>query len=389
MKFEVVENKFSNNTKCIFDLKKLPLTERFGKFNVNHETYDQELHICLDTGHVFLKNILSPETLYSKKEYKYNTSNSPLSSRTLSFFLDFCANFVDISKSGKIIDIGGNDLSLMKLWKKINPNSQCYVIDPVCEDIDGEVIDGINIVGKFFENIDLREISPNVVVCRHTLEHIIDPLRVLKDLIEKTEQNTIFVFEVPSYESMIEGHRFDTIFHQHLNYFSVDTFSNMVIQCGGKVLDYEINHQGSCGGSLMIAFKKSSDYLKPIKVINIENKINEFKNALKNYQLEMKILNDTFSNLKGLKYGYGAGLMLSTFAYHSKIDFSMLECILDDDEAKDGLTYENIPVKVRSSSSLRPEKNSSFIITSLENIRPIYNRIVELSPRRIFIPSVS
>ena len=59
--------------------------------------------------------------------------------------------------------------------------------------------------------------------------------------------------------------------------------------------------------------------------------------------------------------------MLSTFAYHSKIDFSMLECILDDDEAKDA--YENIPVKVRSSSSLRPEKNSSlYYFFKYENI---------------------
>ena len=217
MKFEVIENKFSNNTKCIFDLKKLPLTERFGKFNSNFETYDQELHICLETGHVFLKNIVSPETLYSKNEYKYRSSSSPWSSRTLSIFLDFCTNFVDIPKSGKIIDIGGNDLSLMKLWKKINPNSECYVIDPVCEDIDGEVIDGINIVGKFFENVNLREISPNVVVCRHTLEHIVDPLRVLTDLIEKTKQNTIFIFQVPCYESIIQVYRFNAIFKQHNN----------------------------------------------------------------------------------------------------------------------------------------------------------------------------
>ena len=58
---------------------------------------------------------------------------------------------------------------------------QCYVIDQFCN-IDGEVIDGINIVGKFFENIDLREISPNVVVCRHTLEHI--GIKMLKNLNE-------------------------------------------------------------------------------------------------------------------------------------------------------------------------------------------------------------
>ena len=62
---------------------------------------------------------------------------------------------------------------------------------------------------------------------------------------------------------------------------------------------------------------------------------------------------------------------------------------LDDDVARDGATYENIPVTVRHTAKVAPAPNSSYLITSLENIRPIYRRILELTPRRILVPPVN
>jgi len=81
--------------------------------------------------------------------------------------------------------------------------------------------------------------------------------------------------------------------------------------------------------------------------------------------------------------------MLATLGYHLKTDFSQLTCVLDDDVARDGATYENIPVTVRHTTKVSPAANSSYLITSLENIRPIYRRICDLTPRRILVPPVS
>ena len=87
-------------------------------------------------------------------------------------------------------------------------------------------------------------------------------------------------------------------------------------------------------------------------------------------------------------YGYGASLMLATLGYHLQTDFSQLTCVLDDDPARDGATYEIIPVTVRNTAKVAPEPNSSYMITSLENIRPIFRRILELTPRRIVVPLI-
>ncbi len=389
MKFTPTKNKYSTNSECILKLDNFPLTEKFGSYNKNFETYDLELHICMDSGHVFLKNILSPNILYSKEEYKYTTSKSPMKIRSLPHFVDFCSKFIDIQETERVLEIGGNDLYLMKLWRELNPKAECYVVDPVHEALDGKIIDEINVIGKFVEEVNLNEIKPNVVLCVHTLEHIVDPNLVISELIENTQPDTTFIFEVPCYDSMLEGKRLDVIFHQHLNYFNINTLSNIIFRNGGQVLGYEINHQGSCGGVLMIAFKKSKEKVKAINDIDIQKKIVHFKKTFKNFQLSMEILNEDYSGLEGLKFGYGASLMLSTFAYHSKIDFNSMECIIDDDESKNNLNYENVPVKVKSLNNAKPLENSFFLITSLENIRPIFNKINTLKPRRILLPNVS
>jgi hypothetical protein len=103
----------------------------------------------------------------------------------------------------------------------------------------------------------------------------------------------------------------------------------------------------------------------------------------------MQIMGELLDALPKPVYGYGASLMLATLGYHLGTDFSAVNCILDDDPLRDGATYENIPVTVKHSTKVAPLPNSSYIITSLENIRPIYRRILELSPRRILIPLIN
>ena len=53
------------------------------------------------------------------------------------------------------------------------------------------------------------------------------------------------------------------------------------------------------------------------------------------------------------------------------------------------MTYRNLPITVRDTKKILPKPNSSYIITSMENIRPIYKRILELTPRRIISPLIS
>jgi hypothetical protein len=139
---------------------------------------------------------------------------------------------------------------------------------------------------------------------------------------------------------------------------------------------------------MLVAFRRAKNKQSEPK-IELASKIARVERRIALYKTQMAMMQEQLHSLPKPVYGFGASLMLATLGYHLRTDFSQLTCILDDDESRDGATYENLPVTVRHTAKVAPAPNSSYLITSLENIRPIYRRILELTPRRILVPAIS
>ena len=276
-----------NNTKDLISLWKLPnypVTEQFGKYERNFPKFNQELMISKSSGHVQLKKIVDQDFLYSPKNYKYRTTVNHSTKKALDEFIHFCKK-INKNKSNKsILDVGGNDnLIINKLAVK---QSKKYVIDPVAK----KQRDGVIVINKFLDKVKLNKdiLAPDLVLCRHTLEHIPKPIEFISKLLNECDPKCKFIFEVPSLERMISAKRFDTIMHQHLNYFSIDTLKMLVNKCGGKIISYKIFKEGPCGGSILFAFKKNKNKNKKITIkiskSNIEKKIYKIKKNINFYK---------------------------------------------------------------------------------------------------------
>lgn len=373
----------------LWKLPKLPMTERFGRYDPNHKlAFDQELLLSLPTGHVQLRNQLDPRILYGTSEYSFRTAGSDKSRRGVDFFLAYLQQFTVGRSFESAVDVGGNDLFVVR--GLAGTAKHCAVVDPICAPIDAQIIDRIKVFGRFVEEVDFSNDlpRPDLVVCRHTLEHVANPRKVIGQWFRQCAEDCLYVVEIPCFENLVESMRFDAVFHQHVHYFDLGSFQRLIWECGGEYLGHAFNRQGSCGGALIIAFRRAkAKQVKP--EIELAPKIAWLERRIALYKTHMALMRDLLDALPGPVYGYGASLMLATLGYHLKTDFSQLTCVLDDDVARDGATYENIPVTVRHTTKVSPAANSSYLITSLENIRPIYRRICDLTPRRILVPPVS
>lgn len=373
----------------LWKLPALPLTERFGPYALGPSlACDQELVISVPTGHVQLRRQLDPNVLYTASEYSFRTGASDKSRGGVKFFLDFLQRTAAGRSFHSAVDVGGNDLFVARSLTGMA--THCAVIDPICSSTDGQVIDGIQVFGRFIEQMDLsRDLPrPDLVVCRHTLEHIAQPRVVIDQWFKQCDPDCLYLAEIPCFENLVESQRFDAVFHQHFHYYDLASFKHLIWECGGEYLGHAVNHQGSCGGALLVAFRRAKT-AQPKPHLDLAARITRFERRIARYREQMAIMGELLDALPKPVYGYGASLMLSTLGYHLKTDFSALVCVLDDDESRDGATYENVPVTVRHTAKVAPAPNSSFLITSLENVRPIYRRILELTPRRILVPLIS
>ena len=369
----------------LMQLPQLPLTEMYGPYDPAFPAYDQELVMSTESGHVQLRYQLDPTTLYSEKTYAFRSGSTSKTSRELEMFKDFIVAQLRGRNVRHALEFGANDLSLARLMRR---HAQTYsVCDPLLAEQDGQEIDGVQVIGKLVEDaISTGSLdSADLIIARHTLEHLPDPKQTLKALLDQSLPDCIFVFEVPSLEQIVEAQRFDAVFHQHLHYFDAGSARRLVWEVGGAYLGHQYNHRGSNGGSLMFAFTKGPLNSGPI-VLDVAQKAKWVRDRVELFNRQMDISTQLIDQLPEAKLGFGAGHMLATLNYHLHGRVESLGCVLDDDPAKDGIEYANVKVSVRATAAFSPPAESSFVITSLENIRPIFGRLQSLEPRRIVVP---
>ena len=372
----------------VFALPQLPLTEAFGPYEPQFPAYDQELVISMGTGHVQLRYQVDPAALYSLDSYGFRSGNVSKSSKELVLLQSFISSCLQGRTARHVLEIGGNDLTFAKLML---PSARTYAAcDPLLVLDDGLEIDGISIIGTMIEDAihSDRFQQPDLLIARHTLEHIANPRKTLQELLEVSAEDCLFVFEVPSLKHLVEAQRFDAVFHQHYHYFDMDSIRRLIWEVGGEYVGHQYNFQGSNGGSLMFAFRRGQSSTLPPSV-DIAAKVLWLNERISLFTSQMEIAGTLLDQLPGPVFGFGAGHMLATLDYHLGHRLDRLVCVLDDDPNKDGFEYRNVNVAVRATPVFSPPEQSSYVITSMENVRSIYQRIQSLNPRRILVPQIA
>ena len=371
--------------RTLWDLPKFPLTESFGQYSPDFETFPQELVISTTSGHVQLRHQLNPSFLYGQSTYSYKTGSSAKIKRELDFLVEFIGELTSAWPPDHVFEFGANDLTLAKRLSQFA--NQVTVCDPLLPEQIEDVPRNLHCIRKTVEESlsDLQFENIDLVIARHTLEHIPQPIDLLLKLQEFTSRNCVFIFEVPSLDHLVKSLRFDSIIHQHLHYFDLDSVHSLAKSCGMHVVSHTYNDQGSNGGSLLFALAWGSNqqiyYQK-----SVDRKTELIFNAISDFERHMDRNRDLISSATQPIFGFGAALMLATLDYHLGGVLENLECVLDDDPLKHGIKYRNVNVEVTGTSFFTPPPDSIFFITSLENIDSIKHRIEIYIPRQIIVP---
>jgi SAM-dependent methyltransferase len=368
------------------DLPGLPLTDTYCREPVENsfKSADQRLLFCSGCSHGQLETQIASEFLYGSN-YCFRTSTSSTARQGTQFFLSVLDEVAPRQHFKCVLDLGCNDLFLLS---KLKDRANIRIgIDPVWKGRESEREDSsITVFGEDIENIDLSglEEKPDLIVCRHTLEHIFDPMAVLKSLMEASAPDALFIFEVPGFDCLINRGRFDQIFHQHLQYFSHGSFINMLEKAGGQFLLHRENYHD--WGAMAIAFKRSDKRETPRPKIKPPS-LGGIRLRYKMFECQMATVRETLAALDGSRiYGYGAAQMLPVLAYHIGNNLDCLTAVLDDDPDKDGLGYWNLPVKIMPSSRAEDISEASVLITAVDNAQPILKKLLTNRPKHIIYP---
>jgi hypothetical protein len=138
-------------------------------------------------------------------------------------------------KNGYVIEVGCGKGSFLKTLCALYPDVQGFGIDPSYEGNNSESLDNLEFISDIFKEEYIKR-KPSLIICRHVLEHIEQPVSFLKSIREASSayKNTPFFIEVPSLDWITDHNAFWDFCYEHCNYFTAGSLKNTLELTGFK-----------------------------------------------------------------------------------------------------------------------------------------------------------
>jgi len=281
----------------LFSLGNLYFTGKFPSLNQKIKKKPIELVICKDCELVQLGRNFDLKYLYGP-DYGYRTGINKTMLNHVKSVVKYVSQKVKIKKDDQVLDIASNDGSLLKFYNK---NIVTFGIDPVLDKYKNEY-KKINFkISKFFSANEILKKTKKkfkVITALSVFYDSLDPNKFIKDVKKILDNDGIFLLEFADLASIVKNKMFDTICHEHLEYYSSKVIVNLCKQNDLKVFDIKSNDINGASKQYYICNFNSKYKVNKTRINKVL--INEKKLKLSNkktFEIFIKSIDDSKKKL--------------------------------------------------------------------------------------------
>jgi SAM-dependent methyltransferase len=192
-------------------------------------TYPLDLCFCSNCSLVQITETVSPETLF--RDYLYLSGFSDTMLRHSEEIAGQMVASRRLGSKGLVIEIASNDGYLLQYYKRAGV--PVLGIEPAVNIArSAEEKRGIPTICDFFSNelgerLRAEGRRADVMHANNVLAHVADLNSVMRGISQLLKDDGVVVVEVPYVRDMIDHCEFDTIYHEHLSYFSLTALDHL------------------------------------------------------------------------------------------------------------------------------------------------------------------
>lgn len=362
----------SNQIHSIIPLGILPLANALLSSPTIDEAnnYNLEVMLCDECGLAQLKDLVDPKVLFS--DYVYFSSHSDT-------MLESSASLVDrlipsLKKEAFVVEIASNDGYLLKNY--VAAGIEVLGIDPAVNIAKAAHEQGIRTRCDFFNAALAQEIAESekkadIIHANNVMAHVPDINGFILGLKQLLNDNGKIIIEVPYFLDLVNKLEFDTIYHEHVYYFSVRALKTAFERHGLEIIDIE--KLDLHGGSLRVFVAHQNQF----EVSSIISNMIELEEQAGLYQIDTfhqfmtrlktlkQSLTEILTNLKDNKAviaAYGASAKGTTLLNYFGIGQELIDFIVDRSPVKIGKFAPGTAIEIRTPSELKDQNISHSLL---------------------------
>ena len=339
----------------------------------NEATFPLDVYFCEGCSLIQLADVVDPEILFGNYIYVTGTANTIVShnhryAKTVVDFLGLCGDDL-------VVEVASNNGSLLSCFRDLGVKT--LGVEPARNIAAMANADGIETVNSFFNSSTARDIRESFGVARavignNVLAHVDETRDFLEGCRSLIDDDGLVIIEVPSLKEFVDKVEFDTVYHEHLCYFSVTSLMRLCDAVGLSII--RVDRVPVHGGSIRIYAGKKEKHphhsLDVIGAAGAEAAVG--LTAFETYERFAERTAETRESLRSLLNSlkadgktiaaYGAPAKGNTLLNYCGIDASLLDFTVDKNLLKVGLFTPGTHIPVLPVSAILERRPDYLLI---------------------------
>ena len=255
----------------VLDLGEQMLTGVFPK-EKNAQVTTGPLRLVKCAGDDRVCGLLQMEHSYDLAEmygenYGYRSGLNASMVRHLHDKVDRILNLITLRDGDLVVDIGSNDSTTLRAYPAEGP--VLVGIDPTGSKFQSFYPSHVHLIPEFFSSVLLKARFPEkkarVVTSFSMFYDLEDPMGFMREIHEILADDGIWVFEQSYMPTMLETNSYDTVCHEHLEFYALRQIKWMADRVGFRILDVGFNDVN--GGSFSVTVGKAGEILDTLPLV--------------------------------------------------------------------------------------------------------------------------
>jgi hypothetical protein len=351
--------------KDIFDLGEQILASRFPR-NDEPDPLAAPLILCQcmgGCGLVQLKHTVSACELYTDS-YGYRSGLNEMMVTHIKTIVEELYSYRSPSPGDIALDIGSNDGTLLGFHSK---DTTRVGIDPTGNQFKKYYPDDVELIPTFFAAKEFGGRKADYITSISMFYDLPEPLVFMKDVASVLSDGGIWIMEQSYLPTMLDSNSYDTICHEHLEYYTFFQIDWMCKRSGLRVLNVKLNECN--GGSFRVVicrddapYTSNPDSIDKINIIEKNIDLEGFARRSKEHANKLREILVDLKNKGKSVYLYGASTKGNTLLQYAGIDNNILISAAERNPAKYGRRTPGTNIPIVSESDVRAARPDYMLV---------------------------